>query len=375
MQGLGSGEFGYAIVGCGWVAEAHAWGARALAGDGVRLVAVADREVGRAERLARDFDIQHVYADYTELLERDDVHAVSICLPDFLHAEAALAAAEAGKHILCEKPLAVDLGSADEMIAACDRHGVALGFVMNHRYFPDNIRAKRAIADGALGRVLLGSVLHSSCLTGDPSGSSPWRGRQGLAAGGILTTQAIHFLDLLLWFAGPVAAVKAWTATLLRSDQDYEDTAVVALRLRSGALATVSTTNGAPITDDFTGTRLEVHGTEGYLQLEGDRLRLLATREGYEPPEVRLPAPPPGAEDVVFGLGHIHEIADFVAAARRGDPPPVSADDGRHLLAVMAAAYASAADGAEVELDERLHAYSWPTNERSLLYRGAGRSD
>lgn len=308
--------FGYAIVGCGWVAEAHAWGARALAGNGVRLVAVADREIGRAQGLAHDFDIQHVYADYTELLKRDDVHAVSICLPDFLHAEATFAAAEAGKHILCEKPLALDLESADEMIVACDRHGVALGFVMNHRYFPDNVRAKRAIAEGALGRVLLGSVFHSSCLTGNPSGASPWRGRQGLAAGGILTTQAIHFLDLLLWFAGPVSAVKAWTATLLRSEQDHEDTAVVSLRLLSGALATVSTTNGAPIADDFTGTRLDVHGTEGFLQLEGDQLRLFAAREGYELPEVQLPAPPPGAEDVPFGLGHIPR--SLISSLRRG---------------------------------------------------------
>ena len=362
MRGLG-----YAIVGCGWVAEAHAWGARALADDGVRLVAVADRELDRARALAQDFDVPGVHANYADLLKRDDVDVVSICLPDFLHAEAVLAAAKAGKHILCEKPLALDVASADGMIAACDRHGVALGFVMNHRYFPDNIRAKRAIDDGAIGSVLLGSVLHSSCLTGDPSGTSPWRGRRGLAAGGILTTQAIHFLDLLLWFAGPAAAVKAWTNTLVRREQDYEDTAVLALKLRSNALATLSTTNGAPITDDFTGTRVEIHGTEGYLQLEGDTLRLFALRDGYEPPDVRLPAPPAGAEDVVFGLGHIHQIADFVAALRRGDPPPVPGTDGRHLLAVLSAAYASAADGAEVTIDEPLHGYSGQVSERSLL--------
>src|SRR5262249_57010741 len=109
----------------------------------------------------------------------------------------------------CEKPLALDLAQADEMIAACDRHGVALGLVMNHRYAPDNIRVKHAIRERAFGRVLMASVIHSSALTGDPTGTSPWRGRRGLAAGGILTTQAIHFLDLLLWFAGPVRAVKA----------------------------------------------------------------------------------------------------------------------------------------------------------------------
>src|SRR5207244_5822816 len=123
------------------------------------------------------------------------------------------------------------------------RHGVALGLVMNHRYFPDNIQTKNAIREGALGRILMASVAHSSALTGDPSGTSPWRGRRGLAAGGILTTQAIHFLALLLWLTGPARAVKAWTDRLVRDEQDYEDTAVLAMQLRSGALATLATTN------------------------------------------------------------------------------------------------------------------------------------
>jgi predicted dehydrogenase len=355
---MSSESFGYGIIGCGWVAPAHAWGVRALESTGVRLVAVADQDMDRARRLAGEFNVPHVYAEYRALLQRPDIHAVSVCLPDYLHPEVAAAAAAAGKHVLCEKPLARTVAEADEMIAACDRHHVALGLIMNHRYSPDNMRAKQAIRDGALGRVLMGSVVHSSSLTGDPDGTSPWRGRKGLAAGGILTTQAIHFLDLLLWFAGPVRAVKAWTDRLLRTEQDYEDTAALALRLRSGALATLATTNGAPITDDFTGTRLEIHGTEGYVILEGDRLRLMSARTGYSLPAVRLPAAPPGAEQVIFGLGHIFEIIDFLTAVRSGGPPPVPGVDGRHLIAVLSAAYASARSEQEVILEEHLPAYS-----------------
>jgi predicted dehydrogenase len=244
------------------------------------------------------------------------------------------------------------------MIAACAQQGVELGLVMNHRYFPDNIRTKTAIRDGALGQVLLGSVVHSSALTGDPAVASPWRGRRGLAAGGILTTQAIHFLDLLLWFTGPVRGVKAWAERLVSDDQDYEDTAVLALQLRSGALATLATTNGAPITDDFTGTRVEVHGSAGYVMLEGDRLRLVSTRGGYAMPEIALPPVPSGAEDVVFGLGYVYEIIDFVTAVRRGGQPPVPAADGRHLLSVLAAARASALAGKEVEIDDQPGSYA-----------------
>jgi UDP-N-acetyl-2-amino-2-deoxyglucuronate dehydrogenase len=373
MRTPDASAFGYAILGCGWVASAHAWGVRALEAEGVRLVAVADSAHERAQMFARDFAAAHVYADYRDVLAREDVDAVSICLPDYLHAEAAVAAAQAGKHVLCEKPLAMDVAAAGEMIEACGRSAVALGLVMNHRYFPDNIRTKRAIRDGALGRILIGSVLHSSALTGDPSGTSPWRGQRGLAAGGILTTQAIHFLDLLLWFAGPAVGVKAWADRLIRHAQDYEDTAALALRLRSGALATLITTNGAPITDDFSGTRVEIHGTEGYAMLEGDRLRLVGAREGYELADVRLPSTPAGAEQVTFGLGHLHVLVDFVRAARRGEPPPVPGIDGRHLLAVIAAAYTSARDGREVQIEERLPAYADRAGDSSLLVTRAAR--
>jgi len=339
---------------------------------GVRLIAVADQDLGRAQALASEFDVPHAYPDYRRVLGRDDVHAVSICLPDFLHREAVLAAADAGKHVLCEKPLALDVGQADEMVSACERHGVALGLVMNHRYFPDNIRTKRAIREGEFGRVLLGSVLHSSALTGDPSGASPWRGRRGLAAGGILTTQAIHFLDLLLWFAGPASAVKAWAVTLVRTEQDLEDTAVLALQLRSGALATLATTNGAPITDDFTGTRVEIHGTGGYVMLEGDRLRLVSTKGARALPAVRLPELPPGANQVIFGLGHAYEIIDFVTSVRRGGAAPVPGRDGRHLMAVLSAAYHSAEEGKEVAIEERYAAYADGSGpEAGLLGQGS----
>jgi predicted dehydrogenase len=299
-----------------------------------------------------------VHTDYRKLLERDDIEAVSICLPDFLHAEAALAAAQAGKHVLCEKPLSLDVGSADTMLAACASAGVQLGVVMNHRYAPDNILSKAALRAGALGQLLIGDVIHSSSLTGDPDNTSPWRGRKGRAAGGILSTQAIHFLDLLLWFMGRAAAVQAYTATLLRHEQDYEDTVALAIRLESGALATLVSTNGSPITDDFTGTRVEVQGSEGYLALEGDELRTSAWRLDFEAPVVSLPSVPADTQEIIFGLGHVYEVMDFVRAVRRGAPAPVPGMDGRHLMAVLAAAYTSANERREVAITEPHDAYS-----------------
>jgi UDP-N-acetyl-2-amino-2-deoxyglucuronate dehydrogenase len=347
---------GYGIVGCGWVSPTHAVGARALAGEGVRLVAVADADAARAHELADRYGSPDVHRDYLELLARDDVDAVSICLPDHLHRDAALAAAEAGKHVLCEKPLALDLPEAAEMVEAFDERGLKLSMVMNHRFAPDNIRVHRAVRDGAIGRILMAGVLHSSALTGNDDYSSPWRGRRGRAAGGILATQAIHFLDLLLWFAGPVAAVKAWTQTLVRTELDYEDTVELALKLGSGALATLVTTNGTPIMDDLSATRIELHGSEGFFVLEGDELRDHAVKAGYELPDINLP-PPPAEADTLFGLGHIYQIAAFVRSIREGTAPPVPAVDGAHLMAVLSAAYTSADEDRELPVLEFGDAY------------------
>ena len=358
--------FGYGIIGCGWVASAHAWGVAAGAEDGVRLLAVSDLDLDRATEIAERFDAGTTYQDYRDVLARDDITAVSICLPDFLHHQVVIEAAEAGKHVLCEKPLAMSASQADEMIAACDAADVSLGMIMNHRYAVDNIRIKNAITSGAVGAQLIGSVVHSSGLTG-PLGTSPWRGKMNRAAGGVLSTQAIHFLDLLLWFMGPVRGVEAITETLHWDIQDHEDTAVLALRLKSGALATLTTTNGSPIMDDFTGTRLEIHGSDGWCVLEGDVLRHFESKNGYVLPTIEMPEAPAGASEIEFGFGHVYEVLDFIRAVRAGADAPVPAADGRHLMAVIESAYRSAEEGEMVEVGETGSAYATPPPQVSFL--------
>jgi predicted dehydrogenase len=359
-------SFGYGLIGCGWVAAAHAWGVEAGAEEGVRLVAVSDLDLPRAQEIADRFKAEAVYQDFDDVLERDDVAAVSVCVPDFLHRQVVIAAAEAGKHVLCEKPLAMTVSEVDEMIAACEAAGVRLGMIMNHRYATDNIRARHAMLNGAIGKQLIGSVVHSSGLTG-PLDTSPWRGKLSRAAGGVLSTQAIHFLDLLLWFMGPVHSVQAMTEILHWKIQDHEDTAVLALKLKSGALATLTTTNGSPIMDDFTGTRIELHGTDGWVVMEGDVLRHFDGANGYELPSIELPEAPAGASEIEFGLGHVYEVLDFVRAVRRGDDAPVPAIDGRHLMAVIESAYRSAVEGEEVEVGDIRAGYANPAPQGSFL--------
>jgi predicted dehydrogenase len=365
-------RFGYGIIGCGWVASSHAWGIRAAEPEGVRLVAVADQELARADELAERFEAGRTTSDYRDLLDDDEIQAVSICLPDHLHHEVAIAAADAGKHILCEKPLSISVEQADDMLAACERNGVQLGLVMNHRYAPGNIVARRVVASGALGRPLIGSVVHASGLSGDPRGPSPWRGRNRLAAGGVLSTQAIHFLDLLLWLEGPVRAVHAWRDRVASPEQDHEDTVGMALQMRSGALTTLVATSASPIMDDFTGTRIELHGTGGYVLLDGDELRLADVGEEIDLTPPRLPPIPPGADEIVFGAGHVYEVLDFVRTVRAGGPAPIPGTDGRHLMAVIDAAYRSADGEGVVQVQEPTPAYTAAAPEGSLLGTAIG---
>jgi UDP-N-acetyl-2-amino-2-deoxyglucuronate dehydrogenase len=362
-----SDAYGYGIIGCGWVAPSHAWGVKGLADDGVRLIAVADQDDTRAGELAARFGASRATRDHRELLADDAIQAVSICLPDHLHHDVVVAAAEAGKHILCEKPLSLTVEEADDMLAACERNGVQLGFVMNHRYAPGNILARRAVTSGALGRPLIAGAVHASGLSGDPSGASPWRGRRRLSAGGVLSTQAIHFLDLLLWLGGPATGVQAWTDLLGSADQDHEDTVGLVLKLMSGAFATLTATSASPIMDDLTGTRIELHGTGGYLILEGDELRVAELAEGPDLTPPQLPPVPSGSEEVVFGPGHIYEVMDFVRTVRAGGTAPIPGTDGRHLMAVIEAAYRSAADGTAVGVDEPTSAYTDVSPSISLL--------
>jgi predicted dehydrogenase len=137
--------------------------------------------------------------------------------------------------------------------------------------------------------------------------------------------------------------------------------------MASGALTTLTATSASPIMDDFTGTRIELHGTGGYLILDGDELRVADLAKGPDLTPPQLPPAPAGSEEIVFGLGHLYEVMDFVRTVRAGGTAPIPGTEGRHLMAVIEAAYRSAADEKAVDIDEPTAAYRLPAPENSLL--------
>jgi UDP-N-acetyl-2-amino-2-deoxyglucuronate dehydrogenase len=340
-------SLGFAIIGCGVISRTHAEAIASI--EGAHLAVACSRTPEKARQLAE----QHGAAwctDFREAVVHPEVEAVSICTPSGLHAEPALAAFEAGKYVLVEKPMEITLEKADQMIVAAERAGRRLGVIFQKRFNPAAQYLKEAVDAGKLGRLTLAEASLKWYRSPDYFRSAGWRGTWALDGGGALMNQGIHFVDLLLWLMGPVQSVTAYADTLLHSIE-VEDTLVASLRFQSGALGVIeATTTAFPRLSD----RLEIVGTQGSVCIENGQLRFkyFADEDGGD---VGLYGLKPGhglraAEEVPLTGegGHAAQIADFCSAIREGRPPAVDGREGRRSLALITAIYESARTGREV---------------------------
>ncbi len=346
--------FGCCVVGCGMIARFHA---RALAEvPGARLVALVSRNPANANALMDAVGVRcDVYPELAPALKRDDVHVVLITTPSGAHLEPAVAAAEARKHVVVEKPLEITPARCDQIIAACDRNGVRLGAIFPSRFADANVALKAAVEAGRFGRLTLAET---TCKWWRPQSyydEGGWKGTKALDGGGALMNQAIHNVDLLLWLMGPATHVNGLAATLAHERIEVEDTAVACLRFKSGALgviqATTSVHPGYPKT-------IAVHGDRGSAVIEQeDVLRWDFTPETDEDRRVKerfaQKAGASGGASNPAAISHVYharQLADFVAALRDGRPPLIDGREGRRAVEVIQAVYESAATGRTVAL-------------------------
>jgi predicted dehydrogenase len=345
---------GFAIVGCGMIARFHA---RALQDvPGTRLAALVSRNRANAQKLLESTSTScDVYPDVQPILARKDVDVVIVTTPSGAHMEPAVAAAQAGKHVVVEKPLEVTLDRCDRIIDACDRNGVKLCTIFPSRFGDANQALKSAVQAGRFGRLTLGET---TCKWWRPQSyydEGGWKGTKALDGGGALMNQAIHSVDLLSWMMGPVSHIMGLTATLAHERIKVEDTAVACLRFQNGALgviqATTSVYPGLPKT-------IAVHGDKGSAVIEQDDLvRWEFTPETDEDKHIRERfAQKTGASGgssnpaAISHVGHARQLADFVKAIETGTPPLVDGREGRRAVEIILAIYRSAASGRVVEL-------------------------
>lgn len=362
-------QTGFGIIGCGMIANFHA---KAVADiRGAKVAACFDMFPAAADRLAGSLGCK-AYHDLDAMLADPEVHVVTICTPSGAHMEPAIAAAKAGKHVIVEKPLEITLGRCDKIIQACKAAGVTLATIFPSRFHESSQQMKRAIDKGRFGRLTMGDSYVKWFRTQQYYDSGAWRGTWKLDGGGALMNQAIHSVDLLAWFMGPVVEITSHTATLAHERIEVEDVAVATLRFANGALGVVEATTAA-----FPGAlkRIEIHGSEGSAVLEEEDLKMwqfakmtAADQKLLERLAGKTQTGGGAADPAAIGHhGHTLLFKDVLNAIKNGTRPLVDGHEGRRSVEIILGIYKAAETGRVVKLplasDPTLQARRRPSRE------------
>lgn len=345
-----------AVIGVGKVAPTHA-GALAELPES-EFVAACGRNAERTAAFAAHYGVA-AYTDVGKMVREEGVKAVVIGTPHPAHAEGALAAMEAGAHVLIEKPLASTLADCDAMIGLAERKSLQIGVISQRRWNPPSRRVKEAIEAGKIEKPALGVVNMLGWRNEKYYSSDPWRGKWETEGGGVLVNQSPHQIDLLLWYMGPVAEVFGYWENLNHHYIEVEDTAVAVIRFENGALGNIVVSNSQK--PGLYG-KVHVHGTNGAsvgVQTDGGAMFIAGMSAVLEPPVNDLWTVPGEeakltewqAEDrAAFNAHdpatwyHRLQIQEFLQALLASRAPAVTAADGRAVVELFTGIYRSQRD-------------------------------
>lgn len=340
---------GFAIVGTGAIAGKHAEAIASV--EGAELRAVVSRTQSRAEAFAGDYGCA-VESTLGDLLKRPDIAVVCITTPTGNHGEIAIPALEAGKHVLCEKPLEINTTRIDAMLEVAEKHQRLLACVFQSRFGPGVRRTKAAIEAGRLGQLTVCNVKTKWWRDLQYYKDGVWKGTWSLDGGGALMNQGIHGVDLLQWMVGMPESVQAFAATLAHRSIETEDTLLANLRFPNGALGNIECATSA--WPGFART-IEISGDRGSIFLEDDQIiRWEFAESEPEDEQIRQGSADDslksGASDpmAISSAGHQRHVQDLVQAIRTGRPVAIPGREGRNAVALIEAIYQSARVGRTV---------------------------
>ena len=373
---------GIGIVGAGKIFEQHATACTSFAFR-ARLFAIADIDEARLQKAAGKYSIPFAAADYRVLLDRRDIDVITVCTPPVLHERVVVEALEAGKFVVCEKPLAHTLESADRIISVAKRHPGKLSTVYQFRYLPEVQRTLWLRDHDRLGRLLFGRFHRFAkfeaparpAKDGKPAKPakkrSPWWGQWQTAGGGVVMTQLIHEIDLMQHIFGRASEVTA-TMETLHEPIESEDTCGATVRFESGAMVSCQGTMTAQRSShgfDVIGERASAHSPWAIESLD--------TTWRDESSQAVLEAHPlvekVAAKDDT-NSAHTPYLADAIAAILEDRPLPIGPEDARASLEICTAIYASALSGRPVRLplDKNNNCYAGLT---TAVYDGRQRQN
>lgn len=373
------------LIGYGGIGRVHAMGLRdipflyGLPADTVQIAGVATTRPETAQKAAKEIGCDYWTADYHELLARPDIDFVDVTVPNHAHAEIVIAAAQAGKHIYCEKPLAMNVEEGRRMVVAAAAAGVKTQMTFNLRFFPAISRARQLIEAGFLGNLFSfrGRYYRASYI--DPNKPISWRQQRAIAGGGALFDIGSHVLDLLYLLLGPFGTVQATMETLIKERPaaagasekvavDVDDIALLQARLTDGTLGLVEVSRmGTGFTNEVV---VEIFGDKGALRFnaaEPSWLEIYDVRDGESPfggmrgfKKIEAVGRYAGAKSPDwsmapgFNRAHAEGLYQFCRAIWDDKPAAPSLADGLHIQAIMAAAEQSSQQGGWVNVQEVL---------------------
>lgn len=358
----------FGIVGCGAIGPTHAGALKQL--ENAEIMAVADVIPARAKAMAEKFGVGKIYPSDEVLLQDATIDAVIFATPSGMHADQAVRAMKAGKHVVVEKPMDVSLDACDRMIAAERETGKKLAVISQHRWDHASIFVKDAITTGKLGKLILVDMTVKWWRTQQYYDSGDWRGTYKWDGGGALMNQGVHTVDLMQWLAGPVESIYARCTMAGHERIEVEDVAVATLKFKNGAvgnlLATTAAYNGQT-------ARLDLYGSEGTAIIDGDRLAMFRLKDGTEvtaegasrhaisvamggtasvkdETAQRLGSAAEKDPGAVWGDAHREQLRDFIRAIQTDSKPLIHGSEGRRPVEIILAVYESARTGREVRL-------------------------
>ena len=339
-----------AMLGAGFIADIHLESFARFVPD-VQITAIFSRTAAHAERVARHWSIPQWFTDVDELIAKADCEVVDICLPNFLHHRVVIAAARAGKHVIIEKPLCVTLEEADDMIAVCREHGRKLMYAEELCFAPKYERVRHLVKEGAVGDIYMLKQLEKH------SGPhSDWFWNVDQSGGGVLMDMGCHAFGWFRWMLGGSPVVKSVWATMdtVRHKERTrgEDNTICVVEFEHGVIGLAEDSWAKPGGMD---DRIEVYGSKGvsFADLFRGNSASTYSEEGYNYAAEKAGTTQGWTYTIfeeVFNQGYPHELQHFITCVREDRQPLVTGEDGRAVLEIIYAAYASARTGAKIPL-------------------------
>ena len=336
----------FGLIGCGSIGKVHSRIINKL--PNAEIVAISGRN-NKYEDYAEGMGCGY-YSDYKDMLVNPEIDAVTICLPSGIHSEAAIEAAKAGKHVMCEKPMDTTVEKGQAMIEACRENNVKLGIIFQHRFDEPIIYLKKAIEEGKLGKVLGGSAKNIFYRSEEYYGNS-WRGTWEFDGGGALINQSIHYIDLLVHLFGDVKSVSGKCRTLLHKQIETEDLGVANIEFENGTIGTIE---GTTLAYPGLYAELSVFGEKGSVIIRNDHLMFYHFEDGKWNEFESILNPKKAVElntsPKVDESSHVRQFEDFVQAILDNRQPLVTGEEALKSLQLIKAIYKASDEKREVYL-------------------------